>query len=73
MPTIIRCADLGFDCDGVVRAETEEDALRQVADHARDVHGIETVPPAVIAQARAAMRHEPPAGEAGASGPPAGR
>lgn len=57
MSKTIRCRDLGFDCDAVVRAETEEDALRQVAEHAKAVHGIETVPPEVVAQARDAM-HE---------------
>ena len=59
MSKIIRCSDLGFDCDGVVRAETEEDALRQVAEHAKTAHGIETVPPEVVAKARDVMHDAP--------------
>lgn len=34
----LRCRDVGFDCDAVVVAENEEDVLRQVGQHARDVH-----------------------------------
>lgn len=36
----LQCRDLGFDCDGVVVAENEDDVLVQVADHARAVHGM---------------------------------
>ena len=38
MAKVVRCRDVGFDCDGVVRAETEEEALKQVAAHAKAVH-----------------------------------
>ena len=40
----MRCRDVGFDCDGVVRAESEEELLRQVAEHAQTVHGVEVTP-----------------------------
>jgi predicted small metal-binding protein len=43
MAKVVRCRDVGFDCDGIVRAETEEEALKQVAAHAKAVHNIETV------------------------------
>jgi len=36
----LRCRDVGFECDAVVTAENEEDVLRQVAEHARTVHGL---------------------------------
>jgi predicted small metal-binding protein len=29
MAKVVRCRDVGFDCDGIVRAETEEEALKQ--------------------------------------------
>jgi len=41
------CKDLGFDCEAVVRAETEEEALQMVAQHAKDVHGIDEVTPEI--------------------------
>ncbi len=41
---VLRCRDVGFDCDGVVRAESEEELLRQVAEHAQAVHDVEVTP-----------------------------
>ncbi|MEJ2559856.1 MAG: DUF1059 domain-containing protein [Anaerolineae bacterium] len=41
---VVHCRDVGFDCEGVVRAETEEEVLRQVAEHARKVHDVEVTP-----------------------------
>jgi len=52
MAKVVRCRDVGFDCDGVVRAETEEEALKQVAAHAKVVHNIETVPDEVVKKVR---------------------
>ncbi len=58
MTKVVCCRDLGFDCDGVVRAETEEEALKQVAAHAKAVHNLETVSEEVIAKVRQVMRDE---------------
>lgn len=56
MAKVVRCRDVGFDCEGVVRAETEEEVLRQVAAHAKTVHNLETVSPEVVAKVRQVMR-----------------
>jgi predicted small metal-binding protein len=58
MAKVVRCRDVGFDCDGVVRAETEEEVLKQVAAHAKAVHNVETVPPEVVEKVRKVMRDE---------------
>ncbi len=58
MAKVVRCRDVGFDCDGVVRAETEEEVLAQVAAHAKAVHNIETIPPEVVEKVRQVMRDE---------------
>ena len=58
MAKVVRCRDIGFDCDGVVRAETEEEVLQQVAAHAKAVHDIETVPEEVIEKVRQVMHDE---------------
>jgi len=55
---VVRCRDVGFDCEGVVRAETEQEVLEQVAAHAKAVHNIETVPPEVVEKVRQVMRDE---------------
>lgn len=34
------CRDVGFDCEGAVEGETTYDVMTQVAQHAREVHGL---------------------------------
>jgi predicted small metal-binding protein len=55
MAKVVRCRDVGFDCDGVVRAETEEEVLKQVAAHARSVHNLNAVSEEVVAKVRRVM------------------
>lgn len=40
----VHCSDAGFDCDAVVQANTEEEVLAQVAEHAKVAHGVEVTP-----------------------------
>jgi predicted small metal-binding protein len=58
MSKVVHCRDVGFDCDGVVRAETEDEALRLVAMHARDKHGVMEVTPEIAEKVRSVMRDE---------------
>jgi predicted small metal-binding protein len=58
MAKVVHCRDVGFDCDGVVRAETEEEVLAQVAAHAKAVHNLETVTEEVVEKVRQVMRDE---------------
>ncbi len=58
MAKVVRCRDVGFDCDGVARADTEEEVLEEVAAHARTVHNLETVSEEVIEKVRKVMRDE---------------
>jgi predicted small metal-binding protein len=55
---VLYCREVGFDCEGVVRAESEEDLLRQVAEHAQAVHGVE-VTPELVEQVKSLIRDEP--------------
>lgn len=48
----LRCREVGFDCEGVVRAETEEAVLRQAAEHAKTVHGMTQLDDATVRQIR---------------------
>ncbi len=58
MAKVVHCRDVGFDCDGVVRAETEEEVLVQVAAHAKSVHNLETVTDEIVEKVRSVMRDE---------------
>ena len=37
------CRDVGFDCEAVVRADSDEEVIAQVATPARAVHGLEHI------------------------------
>ena len=39
----LNCSDVGFDCDAVVRADTDDEIMAQTATHAREVHGLEQI------------------------------
>jgi predicted small metal-binding protein len=58
MEKVILCRDVGFDCKGVIRAESEEEAIAQAVDHARAVHGLTEITDEVAAKVRAAVRDE---------------
>ena len=40
----LHCRDAGFDCEGVIKGNTEEEVLKQAAQHAKDVHGVSVTP-----------------------------
>ena len=48
------CGEIVPDCPAVFTGRGYEDLLRQVADHAREVHGLLSVPSEVTAAVRAA-------------------
>ncbi len=59
MTKIVNCRDVGFDCEGVVKAETEEETLRLVAEHAQSAHGLDEVTPDIAAKVKSVMHDEP--------------
>ena len=40
----LKCADVGFDCPGVIQANTNEEVLNQASKHALEVHGVNVTP-----------------------------
>jgi len=58
MAKILRCSDGGFECDGVIRAETEEEVLKKAADHAKSEHNLEEISDEVVEKVRAAIQDE---------------
>lgn len=41
----MQCADVGLDCDFAAMADTEEELLQIVSEHAERVHGVEEITP----------------------------
>jgi predicted small metal-binding protein len=58
MAKVLRCRDVGLDCEGELRAETEEEIMRQAAEHARTTHSMTEMSPEVFQKVRAAIRDE---------------
>ncbi len=53
----LACRDVGMDCNWVGRAETEQELMRQAAQHVKDVHKMEITPDKAEA-ARKVIREE---------------
>jgi len=58
MTKVIRCRDVGMDCDFEARAESEEELLKKVAEHAGTTHDMTKIPEEVLAKVRAAIKDE---------------
>lgn len=56
MSTIIVCREVGLECDGVVQADGQEEALAAAAAHVREAHGLEEMPPELVERVRSVMR-----------------
>jgi predicted small metal-binding protein len=41
---VLRCREMGFDCNEEIRAESEEELLRKAAEHATSQHGLQLTP-----------------------------
>ncbi|HVM41144.1 MAG TPA: DUF1059 domain-containing protein [Acidimicrobiia bacterium] len=54
---VLHCRDAGFDCDAVVRAESDDEILDQVRPHTEEAHQV-TVDPEMEAQLLTLIRTE---------------
>ena len=41
---VLKCRDVGFDCPGVIKAESENEVLQMAAQHASDAHQVQVTP-----------------------------
>jgi predicted small metal-binding protein len=58
MGKIIHCKDVGFECDGVVRAGSEEEVMQMAAEHAKTVHGVDELTSEMVAKVKSVIRNE---------------
>ena len=58
MEKVIHCRDVGFDCNGVIRAKTETEALTLAAEHARKVHNVTEITPQIVEKIKSVMKEE---------------
>lgn len=53
MTKVLHCNDLMHGCDYVAKADTEEELMQKAAEHAREKHGMQSVPPRSLRRSRA--------------------
>ncbi len=58
MSKILKCSDVGQNCDFVARGADENEVLGHAAEHAHTAHGMETIPPEAMPTIKAAIRDE---------------
>jgi predicted small metal-binding protein len=56
MSKVLKCAELFEGCAAEVRADSEDEVLRQAAAHAREVHGLQQIDEDTAAKVKAAIR-----------------
>jgi len=52
----IRCGDLMPGCSAVVEGKDVAEVMAKATEHAKNSHGMTTVPPDVVAKVKAAIR-----------------
>ncbi len=58
MALVVKCRDVGADCDFEARADTEEELFEILTEHAKSGHGMEDIPPELVERVRAVIRVE---------------
>jgi predicted small metal-binding protein len=61
MAKIVRCREVGVDCDFEARGATEQAILDQCAEHGRSAHGVQELTPELLMLVLGAIREEPEA------------
>ena len=57
-----RCSTVVPECDWVYRGESDQDVLQHAAKHAREVHGMDEIPPEIVDKIRASIVEVPAPG-----------
>jgi predicted small metal-binding protein len=58
MAKVLRCKDVGVDCDFVARGATLEEVIEEAKDHARCDHGFQAIPAELVSKVMAAIQDE---------------
>jgi len=56
MAKSFKCSDAGMDCGFEAKGESEQELMGQVAQHAKEAHGIEQVSPELAATVRGKIK-----------------
>ena len=56
MSKVLKCREVALDCNFVARADTEEEILKLIAEHANITHGVKDIPEQVVTRVRGVIR-----------------
>ena len=56
MAKVLKCREVGLDCNFVARADTEEEIMKQVTEHANTTHGVKDLPEDVVSRVLSVIR-----------------
>jgi len=57
MTKSIKCSDVGVDCDWKASAETEEELMKKIYEHAKE-HGFNEIPKEHLQEIKAAIKDQ---------------
>jgi len=55
---VLKCRDVGVDCDFVAQGSNEQEVMAKAAEHARKDHGFADIPPELADKVKAAIHDE---------------
>ena len=58
MAKSLSCKDVGMNCDFKASGETMEELMQAAAVHAKQAHGLDSIPPELMPMVQAAVRDE---------------
>ena len=59
MAMSISCKDVGMvGCDFIAKADTMEELMQAAAAHAKEAHGMDSIPPELLPMVQSAVRNE---------------
>lgn len=58
MAKVLRCKDVGVDCDFVARGATVDEVIEKAKNHACSDHGFAAIPPELVEKVKAAIQDE---------------
>jgi predicted small metal-binding protein len=58
MSKVLKCREVGMDCDFEARGETEQQVMQKAAEHANSAHQIAEITPELAAKVKSAIHDE---------------
>ena len=58
MTMVVKCRDVGVDCDFVAKGSNVDEVMAKAAEHARKDHGFTDIPPELADKVKAAIHDE---------------